>query len=416
MKTLLVVLDGLSDWPVRELGNKTPLEAAEKSFIDRLASLGAQGYMDPISPGTIPGSDTSHLAIFGIDPRKYYPGRGPFEAIGSGAILNPGDVAFRGNFATVNEDMVVTNRRAGRIDFGLDQLVRDLNSELNKMDFDGVRIELYRGAEHRVAVVLRGHDLSYRVSDTDPHKEGLKVLSSRPLDNDPRSIKTADIINKFTSWVHKFLTDHKVNRDRVEHGYLPANIILVRGAGMMRKIPRITEHERLNITRPAAISATSLIKGVCRLVGFEVYHPEGATGGLNTRIDVKVDTAIKLLKGNYDLVFLHFKGTDSASHDGKPDAKKRFIEKVSSELSRIFDEFNGEIVIGITGDHTTSSIRREHASDPVPFLVYAPRMFRDSLSTFSERTSRQGGMGRIRGVDLLYLLMDLAEKQDKFGA
>jgi 2,3-bisphosphoglycerate-independent phosphoglycerate mutase len=411
---LIIGFDGLGDRPSAVLGGKTPLEDAKKPFIDWLASLGAQGVIDPVSPGVIPGSDTAHLAIFGLDPFKVYPGRGPFEAIGAGAELNPGDIAFRGNFATVDEKFVVIDRRAGRSEYGLDKLVDSLNKGVGEIE--GYRVEFYRAAEHRLAVVLRGVGLSDRIGDTDPGVEGERVRVSTPLDNDPSSKRTADLVNKLTEEISRVLREHEVNRERVEMGLRPANIVLLRGAGKMPRLRKIYELERIHIERAGAVSAIALIKGVTKLLGFHVVHPPGATGGLNTDVHAKVRAAVEMLDRGYDLVYLHFKGTDTASHDRKPREKRSFIEKCDSALSEVLRDFMDRAVIAITGDHTTSSTIGQHTSDPVPLLVYSEGMFQDMLGRFSERTARLGAIGRIRGSDLIYLLTDLAGRQEKFGA
>ncbi|MEM1611395.1 MAG: 2,3-bisphosphoglycerate-independent phosphoglycerate mutase [Sulfolobales archaeon] len=411
---LIVGFDGLGDRPSAELGGKTPLEAANKPSIDWLASIGAQGIVDLISPGIIPGSDTAHLALFGLDPFKVYPGRGPFEAIGAGAELEPGDIAFRGNFATVDEKLVVVDRRAGRSEYGLDRLVEVLNKEIREID--GYRVEFYKAAEHRLAVVIRGMGLSDRVSDTDPGVEGEKVRASIPLDNDLSSKRTADIINRLTERINMVLRDHEVNRERIERGLKPANIVLLRGAGKMPRLKKIYELERIHIERAGAVSATALIKGVAKLLGFHIIHPPGATGGLDTDVNAKVRAAVEMLDKGYDLVYLHFKGTDTASHDRRPRDKKAFIERCDAALSEVFRDFMDRAVIAITGDHTTSSLIGQHTSDPVPLLIYSKEIFQDMLGRFSERTARLGSIGRIRGADLIYILADLAGRQEKFGA
>lgn len=411
---LLIGFDGIGDRPSRELNGLTPLEAASKPTIDWLASRGAQGIMDPIAPGVIPGSDTAHLAIFGLDPFKVYPGRGPFEAIGAGAVLEPGDIALRGNFASVNSDLVVVDRRAGRSDYGLDELVRFLSKSITEID--GVGVEFYRAAEHRVAIVLRGRGLSDKVGDTDPHVEGQRPLASKPLEDTEEARRTARVINKLSMEIHQVLKDHGINRERIEKGLPPANIILMRGAGRMPSLKKIWELDRIGIENAAAISATALIKGVTKILGFDVIHPPGATGGLNTDVVSKVRAARNMLDKGYSMVYLHFKGTDSASHDRKPREKKGFVEKCDSALSQLILEFADNIVIAITGDHTTSSELGQHTSDPVPLLIYSKDIFYDAIGRFSERSARTGVIGRIRGPDLIYILTDLAGRQEKFGA
>lgn len=171
-KILFFIADGLGDRPVNKLNAKTPLEYVEKPNIKELLRNSIVGLMDPISPGVIAGSDTSHLSMFGLDPHKYYRGRGAFEAIGAGARLKANDVAFRGNFATVNNDLIVIDRRAGRKIEEADELVKELNDKIGEID--GIKVRFYHGTEHRVAVVLSGKGLSDKVSDTDPHEVNKK--------------------------------------------------------------------------------------------------------------------------------------------------------------------------------------------------------------------------------------------------
>lgn len=192
-KILLVIGDGLGDRPVTSLGGMTPLQYARKPNIDKLLKTSIVGLMDPISPGVIPGSDTSHLAIFGLDPYKYYRGRGAFEALGAGAQLKHGDVAFRGNFATVDNNMIVKDRRAGRkLDEG-QALVDELNQKIGTID--DVKVSFYKGTEHRVAVVLSGDSLSDKVGDTDPHEVGKRVKESEPIDGSHEAKRTSSVLN-----------------------------------------------------------------------------------------------------------------------------------------------------------------------------------------------------------------------------
>ncbi len=172
MKILLVIGDGMADRPADELGGKTPLQYAKMEFVNSVVKDSMVGLMDPIAPGIRPGSDTSHLSILGYDPFEVYTGRGPFEAAGLGMELKPGDIAFRCNFATVDEKLIVKDRRAGRIKEGTEELIR----EINGMEIDGVKFFVKPGVEHRAALVMRGENLSPYVSDADPHKIGEKVI------------------------------------------------------------------------------------------------------------------------------------------------------------------------------------------------------------------------------------------------
>ncbi|BDB97594.1 2,3-bisphosphoglycerate-independent phosphoglycerate mutase [Saccharolobus caldissimus] len=411
-KILLIIADGLGDRPVSKLHGLTPLEAANKPNINELLKNSIAGLLDPISPGIVPGSDTSHLSIFGLDPHKYYRGRGVFEALGAGAILNDGDIAFRGNFATVNNDFVVIDRRAGRkLEEGED-LVKELNDKIKEID--NVKVKFYKGTEHRVAVVLSGEGLSDKVSDTDPHYEGIKVLESRPLDSTLESKKTAEVINKLTRKIYEVLNSSEINKRRVEKGEKPANIILLRGASHYVRLPRFKDYTKL---KAAAVSATALIKGICKDLGMYVTTPPGATGGIDTDYNSKAREAIKLLKEDYEFVFLHIKATDAASHDGLIEEKIKAIERIDSVIGTIIDDIGREnIVIMFTGDHTTPVELKEHTGDPVPIFLYVPYpIVNDSIKDFNEKEARKGSL-RIRGLDVINILLNYSNRAEKYGA
>lgn len=414
-RIVIVVADGLGDRAVPELNGKTPLEVASKDNIDWLTSRGVTGLWDPIAPGVRPGSDTAHLALFGIDPTENYPGRGPFEAIGAGAELEPGDVALRGNFATVDKEFRVIDRRAGRYLPENKDLVKYLNENVGEID--GIKVRFYAATEHRVAVVLKGKDLSPRISDTDPHVTGVKVLYSKPLDNSYEARRTAEVINKLTKIVHDLLKEHELNKKRVERGLPPANIILLRGAGQMVKYPTFKERKFVIIDKALAISATAMIKGVCKLLGMEVVTPNGATGGVDTDVMAKAKTLIEYYNKDYDFIYMHVKGTDAASHDGRTDLKIRLIERIDLAMRYILDHIDlDNTVVVFTGDHTTPITVRDHTGDPVPVTIYAPNILPDDVNIFSERSARKGGLGRIRREDLFNTLLDLANRREKFGA
>lgn len=395
------------------MGNKTPLEVASTPNLDEAARRGQAGLMDVIAPGVPPGSDTAHLALFGLDPFEWYEGRGPFEALGVGAEVGPGDVALRGNFATVEERggrLVVVDRRAGRYLPEAEELVKALNEELSEVE--GVKVRFYHATEHRVAVVLKGEGLSDEVSDTDPHEVGKPVQEARPLRDTPEAKKTARVINEITFRSYQILKDHPANKRRVEKGLPPANIVLLRGAGMMRKkLP--TLQERYGI-KAAAVGATALVLGVARAVGMDVIVPPGATGGVNTDYKSKARTAVELLK-DYDMVFVHIKGTDAASHDGDVENKIKMIEALDYVLGYLLDYYDGEAVFAVTPDHATPVTVKEHTGDPVPVLLYAPTLIPDEAVEYNERAVRKGIL-RIRGRDLINLMLNYSNRAKKFGA
>lgn len=405
-KVLLVVCDGLGDRPIDELSGETPLQAAKKKNLDWFAARGATGLLDLISPGIKPGSDTAHLALFGYDPFKVYTGRGPFEAAGVGMEMKPGDVALRCNFATVGVGGRLVDRRAGRIKEGTNQIARDLDG----MVLEDVEVHFKEGTEHRAALMLRGDGLDPRITDGDPHDIGAPVPLVRATAAEAEG--TARVVNEFVKRAKDVLANHPVNLDREKRGLPVANVILPRGAGRFPDIPLLGDRWGV---RFAAIAGVTLIRGICRSVGMELLDVEGATGGLDTDMRAKMEAAVKALN-DYDVVVVHVKAPDIAGHDGQARLKVEVIERIDDSLSLVREGFKEEWILGLTADHTTPCETGDHSADPVPLLVYGAGVRRDSVTTFDEIAAARGGWGRLRGVDVMPLLLDLANRTMKFGA
>lgn len=407
MPALLIVLDGASDRPVKPRG-ATPLHDAHKPTIDRLTEEGSCGMLDPIAPGVRPGSDTSHLALFGYDPLKYYTGRGPLEALGAGIELGPGDVAFRANAATVDEDLVVVDRRAGRRVSSeearaIEEVVSNEVVPLLERRY-GLRLLYKQTVEHRGVLVVREANTS-SVTDTDPHKVGAKVLKCRPLDESAQTL--ASLVNEFTELVHKALKRHSVGSSRSP----PINMILLRGPGLMPKIEPLPLKYRM---RGAAIAGVALIRGVAKAVGMDVYIADGLLGTAQDRYEPGVRLSVDLLK-KYDLVFLHVKGTDSAAHDGNYELKVKVIEEFDRALGTVIDAVGQDVYIVITSDHTTPVNVGDHTGEPTPIAIYGPDVVKDDVSKLSELTCWRGALGRIRGIDLMNILGSYMGLTEKFG-
>jgi len=405
-KILLMIFDGLGDRPLNELGHKTPLEATPKPNLDWFASNGVNGLVDPIAPGVVAGSDTSHLALFGYDPKEVYTGRGPFEAAGVGIELEPGDIAFRGNFASADEDHRLTDRRAGRIREGTE----DLAKALDGLKLGRIKTIVRAGTDHRIAVVLRGRGLSPEVTDTDPHEAGETILESEA--RKPAAKATAKAVNAFTKQAYKVLKDHPVNRARVAKGEPPANTVVLRGAGVYPELVPITE--RLHL-KAVGIAGVALIRGMFRTVGMDVLEVPGATGGLDTDMTAKADAALGALR-KYDLVVLHVKAPDLCGHDGNASEKIRVIERLDAMMGGIKARLPGEIVIAITADHSTPVALKEHSGDPVPLTIFGEGVRVDDVLNFDERSMAHGALGRICGQDVMNLLLNASNRAEKYGA
>ncbi|MGB9717428.1 MAG: 2,3-bisphosphoglycerate-independent phosphoglycerate mutase [Thermoproteota archaeon] len=414
-RILFIVLDGLGDHAYRELDGFTPLEKANSTGFKRLKENGSQGLMDIIAPGVPPSSDVSHLVMFGYDIEREYFGRGPIEALGEGVELEEGEIAFRGNLATVrveNGYPVVVDRRAGRI--GSEQtreLTRFLNEELG--DFQGFKVRFQPLSEHRFVMIVSGEGLSHEVTDNDPHAEGKPVILCQPVEearDREGAERLANLVNSITIEAIRRLSRHELNRTRAEKG-LEANAILVRSPGVKRRMASFREKWDLNA---ACVAAGLLYKGIGRATGMDIYRVEGANGLLNTNIAGKLSKALELLE-KYDFVYLHLKGTDVASHSRNPVAKYEFIQRFEDNLRLINESVLTDTTIVVTGDHTTPCDRGMHSGEPVPILVSSRGLRKDDTTVFSEREAVRGGLGRMRGCELMPVLLDSIGRTVEYG-
>jgi 2,3-bisphosphoglycerate-independent phosphoglycerate mutase len=391
-KAILLVCDGLGDRP--SVDGTTPLQAAYTPNLDALSASGINGLMDIIAPGIVPGSDTAHMSLFGYDPYRYYPGRGVFEALGADMELHKGDVAFRANFATVDENMRVIDRRAGR------KGSKELADVLDGLEIDGIKIFLKNTTQHRCAMVMKGEQLSRYVSDVDTHEAGDFVQECKPLHDGEAERKTATIVNKFVKMSYELLNAHPVNAERRAKKELPANIILLRGAGSYEGITSIKDRFGFSA---ACVAGASLYKGVAKYLGMEVFPVKGATGKGDTNLRNKAEAALQALK-EHDFVFIHVKDTDNSGHDGNFETKKRIIERVDEELVAWLKD--ADAYIAVTGDHSTPVTIKRHCSDPVPLLINGEGVRTDGVKQFNEFAVASGGLNRLRGVDLMPILAD----------
>lgn len=412
MKGMILVMDGLAGRPLKELNGKTTLEAANTPNMNKMAERGITGIMDSIAPGIIPGSDTAHLSLLGYNPYEVYTGRGPFEAAGVGVDVIPGDIAFRCNFSTSDENGIITDRRAGRVREGTNQLVEVLNT-MTIEGYEDVEIIFKESTGHRAVLVLRGPGLSGKVSDADPKIEGNKPKTVKALDDTPEAVKTADLLNKVVVKTYEMIKDHPVNLERIKNNEPPANIIIPRGAGEVPDVPSINDKYEVN---SACIAETGLIIGIGRFAGMDIIEMEGVTGGVDTNLENIRDTIVNQVNNSeHDFFLVNIDGADEAGHDGNMQEKLEFIEKVDevvfSELLKLED-----IYIFLTADHATPISVLNHSGDPVPIIINGPEVRVDDVCEYSEVAVAKGGIGRIRGSDVMNILMDLMGYAHKFGA
>lgn len=385
-RIILLVIDGLGGLPNPQTG-KTELEIANTPNLDQLATKGVCGLIDPVSPGITPGSAPGHLALFGYDPVSFSIGRGALEATGIDFDLEPEDVAARGNFCTVDERGMVTDRRAGRIST---EKCTELCQLLDGRVIEKVKIFVCPVREHRFIVVFRGEGLTSDISDSDPQQIGVapKVITALS----PKAGRMAGVASQFMAQARTTLAGHH-----------PANMVLLRGFSKRPCFPTMGEVYKL---KPAVIASYPMYRGLARLVGMEVL--ETGTG---------IEDEFTTLKQNYDgydFFFLHIKGTDSAGEDGDFDRKVRIIEEIDNALSTL-TSMEPDVIV-VTGDHSTPALLKGHSWHPVPILLYSKWCRPDRINEFSESACVLGGLGRFPATQIMPLAMANALKLTKFGA
>lgn len=405
-KTLLVILDGLGDRPIKAFGGKTPLESADTPNMDKMAANGVCGVMNALPKDLYPTSEEAHLAILGYDYKKDHPGRGVLEALGIGVKLKPDELAFRVDFGTVDKDLKLLNARAGVIDS-----VKGLCKSIGDVEIDGIKFKTYPSLQHRGVLVLSGITVrnylkksKSAVSDTDPHKAGphklgVRVLHPKAFGDSKEGKTVARALERYQYLTHEILNEHKINKKRVKKGKLPANFILTRGGGHLKKVESFKDKFG---PKSACIAGAPLYKGIGAYLGMKAISVRGATGKLDTNIGAKVRAVQKALRGN-DFVFLHIKGTDMAAEDfGDAKMKKEFIEKIDKAFGGILGLKN--VIVAVTGDHATPCELKDHSSDIVPVLISGSKD-KDSVVKFGESDCKKGSLGHIYGKDFMKTLL-----------
>lgn len=386
-RILLCVLDGLGDIPGPGR-TQTPLEAARTPALDSLAPRASLGFFEPVAAGVTPGSGPGHLALFGYPPDRYVVGRGVLSALGIDFPLQPGDVAARFNFCTL-ENGLIADRRAGRlrteINVALVAKLRTLRPP------DGLEVFWETEAEHRGLLVVRGSGLASELSDTDPQTLGKPPLEVQAAS--PQALRSAVLFNQILKEAQALLAMER-----------PANGILLRGFASLPDWPSFDSRFAL---KSMALAKYPMYRGVARLVGMNVLE----------RYDT-LPEAPEILRAHWsegDFFFLHFKDTDKAGEDGDFDRKVAAIEEFDKIVPALVKL--GADVLAVTGDHSTPVAMKQHSWHPVPAMLYAPATARpDALTHFSESSCRTGGLGLRPMSQLMSLLLAHAGRMVKFGA
>ena len=399
-KCALLIIDGLGDLPVPELDGKTPLEAAYTPVLDRLASEGLYGLVDPIIPGEIPNTHSGAGMLLGLLPEQAgHLKRGPVEASGAGRVLMAGEIAVRANFATLETrdgTLFVTDRRAGRITAGTDELA----AVLSDVDLgDGVHANLVATDQHRGVLVLSGPGLDASVSDTDPGDGAMPAALKPCLPLSPEAELTARKINRFINEAHRRLVDHPINIGRVRDGKPPANGLITRGAGAQFSLDNILHAHGISAT---VVSGCNTVRGLGRIFGFDTVSDPRFTAALDTDLNAKM-AAVRSALRDHDMVYLHVKAPDICSHDRNPLAKRDFLQRLDAALAPLLET---EAIIAIAADHTTDSNSGFHTADPVPVLISQPGSDQSlSQVKFGETACRQGNMPRQLSNEFLLKLI-----------
>lgn len=387
MKYVVVLCDGMADYPVPALGGKTPMMVAKKPHIDALAAKAEVGLVRTVAPGLKPGSDVANMSVLGFDPHRFYTGRSPLEAASIGIDMKDSDVSLRTNLVTLSDkgepfaDKVIEDYCADDISTGeARQLIEAVQAA-----FGGGEYDFYTGVSYRHCLIWHGGTTELG-NMTPPHDITGKVIGPH--------LSTAETARPLLEMMEKsfeLLKDHPVNKARVAAGRRPANCIWLWGEG---KRPALRPFEALYGIKGGMVSAVDLLKGIANCAGMEVADVPGATGYIDTNFEGKAKAALDLLTRN-DLVYVHFEAPDECGHRNEPENKVKAIEMIDSRVLPILEEGleqYEDYKILLLPDHPTPIVTRTHASDPVPYLLYQKSAPKTGVDTINEETAKATGI------------------------
>ncbi len=387
-KIVFLIMDGLGGLPMGKK-NQTELESARTPNLDALARESVCGLLDPVGYGITPGSGPAHFALFGYDPIQNSIGRGILEAAGIDFPMTDRDLLIRINFATIDANGIIIDRRAGRIDNETNKRICGKLQE-NIRNLSGTEIIFEPVKEHRAMLALRGEGLREEILETDPQKTGLPPISAKALV--PEAEETAAILRELIQKAGNILSDEE-----------KANMMLLRGYSRYRRYPSMQQRFGLDAL---AIAGYPMYRGIARLLGMMV-------GPQPSSIREEFD-ALRDHYGQYDFFFLHIKPTDSRGEDGSFDAKVAVIEEVDSLIPNVL-ALKPDVLV-VTGDHSTPAALASHSWHPVPVLLSSADCRPDRVDRFGERDCITGGLGRMPMMHLMGLALAHARRLEKFGA
>lgn len=403
MKHIIILGDGMADWTVPSLGNKTLLQYANTPYMDKLAQMGRTGMLKTVADGFHPGSEVANMSVMGYDLPLVYEGRGVLEAASIGVDLEPGDMAMRCNLICVEGD-ILKNHSAGHITTEeADQLIKYLDEKLGTD-----RIRFYTGVQYRHLLVIKGGDK--RLACVPPHDVPLKPFRPNLVKAlCPEAQETTDLLNALILKSQELLATHPVNQKRMAEGKDAANSIWPWSPGYRPKMEPLSQ-KYPSIHRGSVITAVDLIRGIGRYAGLRCIDVEGATGLYNTNYEGKAQAAIEALKTD-DFVYLHIEASDEAGHEGDIDLKLKTIEYLDSRaVGPIYEEvknWDEPVAIAVLPDHPTPCELRTHTAEPIPFLIYYPGITPDSVQSYDEIACREGGYGTMEKDEFMNEFMNL---------
>ncbi len=398
MKYVIILGDGMADFPNENLGNKTPLECAKKPTIDNLAKKSVAGMVKTVPDGMKPGSDVANLSVMGYEPDKYYTGRSPLEAVSAGVPLEDTDIAFRVNLVTLSDEDVYEEKTM--IDYSSDEitteeatiLINDLAKELNTDT-----LKLYPGFSYRHILVWKNGKLTFNL--TPPHD----ISDKKVTDHLPKG-ENSDILFDLMKRSVEILKTHPVNLDRIKRGLRPATSMWIWGEGSKTVLPSF---ESLYNVKGAVVSAVDLIKGIGASAKLTVAEVEGATGNIHTNFEGKAQASVELLKDN-DFLYVHLEAPDECGHRGEIENKVKSIEIIDEKIVKPIYEYlknSGEdYKIAILPDHPTPLSIKTHVSDPVPFIIYDSTKEINGIETYTEENCRQTALYVEKGKEIVEML------------
>lgn len=385
MKYVIVLGDGMADYPIADIGGKTPLEYANTPTMDKLASVSEVGLVHTIPDGMSPGSDTANLSVIGYDPKIYYSGRSPLEALSIGVDMEATDISFRCNIVTLSEDEEEYEKKTI-----IDHSSSEISTEDAAVLLEAVREALeddeykyYVGTSYRHLTIWKNGKV---LPLTPPHDILTKVIGEYL----PEDAKLRDMMKKS----YDILANHPINIERKKQGLNPANSIWFWGAGTR---PALSSFEEKNNKKGVMISAVDLLKGIAVGAGLTNIDVVGANGGLHTNYEGKANAAIKaLLEDGYDFAYIHVEAPDEMGHQGSMERKIQAIEALDDRVIKLvyeaFEKAGEDVRILVLPDHPTPIVLRTHSSEPVPYLLYDSTDTKESVLKYNEKDAKVSGI------------------------